>query len=146
MSIKITLPNFASDYIEKDRRLTIPKITQGLYFLYGSNKELLYVGKAKRLRERVSSHINGTAENTRLFSHLFEFIRYINVNCPYEREIYETFAINTYFPKFNSNKTYTYTSEYLEFVRSAPKRPSEIEREQEAAKNLQSFNIFAEVA
>ena len=41
---------------------TIP-LEPGIYKYFDSKKELLYVGKAKNLRKRVSSYFNKTLQN-----------------------------------------------------------------------------------
>ena len=45
---------------------TIP-LEPGIYKYFGSNKELLYVGKAKNLRKRVSSYFNKTLSNYKTY-------------------------------------------------------------------------------
>ena len=45
---------------------TIP-LEPGIYKYFDSRKELLYVGKAKNLRKRVSSYFNKTVSNYKTY-------------------------------------------------------------------------------
>ncbi|AWX42667.1 excinuclease ABC subunit C [Metamycoplasma cloacale] len=52
---------------------TLPE-TPGVYLWYNKNKEIIYVGKAKNLKNRVSCYLNGTADNSYLTPKLLQDI------------------------------------------------------------------------
>lgn len=79
----------------------------GLYYFYGTNDELLYIGKAKNLRSRITTHING-ASNLCRYSKNIKRIEYSLIESALERELYETYAINTLMPILNLSKTYEF--------------------------------------
>ena len=92
---------------------TIPH-QPGCYKYYDSNKELLYVGKAKDLRKRVSSYFNKTVDNykTRKLVTLIRHIEYTVTNSEHDAFLLENSLIKHYQPRFNidlkDDKTYPY--------------------------------------
>ncbi|MFI5124551.1 MAG: excinuclease ABC subunit UvrC [Chitinophagales bacterium] len=83
---------------------TIPQ-DPGIYKYYDARKELLYVGKAKNLRKRVSSYFNKTFTNYKTY----ELVRRINsieftmVNSEQDAFLLENALIKQYQPRFNIN-------------------------------------------
>lgn len=47
----------------------------GVYRMYAAEDVLLYVGKARALRNRVSSYFNGTPKSARIMSMLSQVVR-----------------------------------------------------------------------
>ena len=83
---------------------TIP-LDPGIYKYFGSNKELLYVGKAKNLRKRVSSYFNKTLSNYKTYE-LVRRIRSIEftlVNSEQDAFLLENSLIKQFQPRFNIN-------------------------------------------
>jgi excinuclease ABC subunit C len=83
---------------------TIP-LEPGIYKYFGSNKELLYVGKAKNLRKRVSSYFNKTLSNYKTYElvkriHTIEFTL---VNSEQDAFLLENSLIKQFQPRFNIN-------------------------------------------
>lgn len=83
---------------------TIP-LEPGIYKYFGNNKELLYVGKAKNLRKRVSSYFNKTLSNYKTYElvrriHAIEFTL---VNSEQDAFLLENSLIKQYQPRFNIN-------------------------------------------
>ncbi|MEK4970697.1 GIY-YIG nuclease family protein [Cytobacillus sp. FSL R7-0696] len=78
---------------------------KGIYVLRGKNDKVLYVGKSIRLYKRLTDHTTGRGESQR-FSHLIEDITVYFVAEDYEIDIYESFAINFFQPKFNRDKVF----------------------------------------
>jgi hypothetical protein len=118
--IKIQLPEFSDpmfSVVDVDDRLKSKR--GGLYFFYSTTEELLYVGKASNVRSRVKQHINKTGyretNNTYEISDHFKYVAVVYVDSEFERDIYETFAINTLKPKLNRGKVWTYKSQYNNF-------------------------------
>ena len=83
---------------------TIP-LEPGIYKYFGVNKELLYVGKAKSLRKRVSSYFNKTLSNFKTYElvkriHTIEFTL---VNSEQDAFLLENSLIKQFQPRFNIN-------------------------------------------
>lgn len=106
MTISISMP---------DRKMTIPTYLMarnyetlqmaGVYFLYSRKDELLYVGQSKNVYTRIKQHIAGRDSSGR-FADDIELITVYFVSDDYEREIYETYAINEYKPLYNTGKVF----------------------------------------
>ena len=86
----------------------------GCYKYYGDNKEMLYVGKAKDLRKRVSSYFNKTVDNykTRRLVTLIKNIEFTVTNTEHDAFLLENSLIKYYQPRFNidlkDDKSYPY--------------------------------------
>src|ERR1700676_4334157 len=83
---------------------TIP-LEPGIYKYFGSNKELLYVGKAKNLRKREIFYFNKTPSNYKNYE-LVKRIRSIEftlVNSEQDAFLLENSLIKQYRPRFNIN-------------------------------------------
>lgn len=92
---------------------TIPH-RPGCYKYYNAQNELLYVGKAKDLRKRVSSYFNKTVDNTktrRLVS-LIRSLDYTVTDSEHDAFLLENSLIKHFQPRFNialkDDKTYPY--------------------------------------
>lgn len=84
----------------------IPRDKGGVILFYNRQDELLFVGKARKLRQRVKKHLEDTVSP--LKNHRDEIFR-IDVSIvedPMEREIYETYMINTLQAKYNVDKVF----------------------------------------
>ncbi|MET0242439.1 MAG: excinuclease ABC subunit UvrC [Flavitalea sp.] len=92
---------------------TIP-LTPGIYKYYDLKNELLYVGKAKSLRKRVSSYFNKTftTYKTHELVQRIARIEFTIVNSEQDAFLLENSLIKQFQPKFNINlkddKTYPY--------------------------------------
>lgn len=107
--MNIEVPKCDVEYLEVGEYLSIPK-RPGLYYFYNAQHEIMYVGKASGLKQRISQHIKG-CEGTADLKHNFTYVSFVYVDCPVEREIYETFQINKLKPPLNWDKVFTYQSE-----------------------------------
>ena len=58
----------------KDKLLTLP-MSPGCYLMKNSRGEVIYVGKAKKLKNRVSQYFTGTHDNktTKMVSNVADF-------------------------------------------------------------------------
>ena len=81
---------------------TIPHLP-GIYKYYDSENELLYIGKAKNLRKRVSSYFNKTFTNykTHELVRRIERIEFAIVNSEQDAFLLENSLIKQYQPRFN---------------------------------------------
>ncbi len=87
----------------------------GVYRYFNKEKELIYVGKAKDLRKRVSSYfsrIESLDVKTRKLVSLIDNIEYTIVHTEFDALILENTLIKEYHPKYNillrDDKTYPY--------------------------------------
>ena len=84
----------------------------GVYQYYDKNGTILYVGKAKNLKKRVSSYFNKTQENgkTRVLVKKIVTIKHIVVNTETDALLLENNLIKKYQPRYNvmlkDDKTY----------------------------------------
>lgn len=83
---------------------TIP-LEPGIYKYFGSDKELLYVGKAKNLRKRVSSYFNKTLSNFKTYELVrrIQTIEFTIVNSEQDAFLLENSLIKQFQPRFNIN-------------------------------------------
>ncbi len=92
---------------------TIP-VDPGIYKYYNESKELLYVGKAKNLRKRVSSYFSKTftSYKTHELVHRIHSIEFTIVNNEQDAFLLENSLIKNFQPVFNINlkddKSYPY--------------------------------------
>lgn len=108
MSINITMPDDMltfKRYDYKEVRETLTIKSAGVYFLYGDDDSLLYVGKTNNFRSRLLSHFRGR-DTSAQFYRLIDYVTVYFVDNDFERELYETYAINTFKPLYNAAKVY----------------------------------------
>jgi len=97
----------------KNIATTIPSLP-GIYKYYDAKKELLYVGKAKNLRKRVSSYFNKTFTTYKTYELVNRItdIDFTIVNSEQDAFLLENTLIKQYQPRFNINlkddKTYPF--------------------------------------
>lgn len=84
--------------------------TMGIYFVYGEEKELLYIGKSLNIPNRLSNHFDGNS-NTHSISDNFKFFKYVQVEKNDIIDNVELYAINIYKPLLNLKDVYTYNSQ-----------------------------------
>ena len=85
------------------------KITRekgGLFFLYNKENELLFVGKARKIRQRIKKYFDGNVAPLNNHKHEVHKIEIYEIEDPMEREIYETYAINQFKSKYNIDKVF----------------------------------------
>lgn len=93
--------------------ITIP-LQPGVYKYYGNNNELLYVGKAKNLRKRITSYFTKTFTSYKTLElvHRIERIEFTIVNSEQDAFLLENSLIKQFQPRFNINlkddKSYPY--------------------------------------
>lgn len=84
----------------------IPRDKGGLLLFYNQSDELLFVGKARKLRPRLKKHFEDQVSPLRNHREEVAKISAILVDDPMEREIYETYIINTERAKYNTEKVF----------------------------------------
>ena len=86
--------------------------SSGVYQYYDNNKILIYIGKAKNLKKRVSSYFtkNHEHQKTKLLVSKIEDIKYVIVATEMDALLLENNLIKKYQPKYNvmlkDGKTY----------------------------------------
>ena len=99
------------DYIK--HKLSLLTSNPGCYLMKNKDNVIIYVGKAKNLKKRVSSYFRGThaGKTAKLVSEISDF-EYIAVNSEVESLILENNLIKKYNPKYNillkDDKSYPY--------------------------------------
>jgi len=107
MTINISLPNDYYDFPARNYRSETAALggKSGVYILLDKDGLALYVGKAANLRSRLRAHLSQR-------SHIVDIIPFVKsvrvyfVLSEYEREVYETFAIQTFQPSKNRAKVF----------------------------------------
>ncbi|MFJ7934751.1 nucleotide excision repair endonuclease [Sporosarcina sp. NPDC096371] len=84
----------------------IPRDKGGIILFYNNKGELLFAGKARKLRQRVKKHFEDTVSPIKDHRNEVKEIAVIIVEDPMEREIYETYIINTQRAKYNVDKVF----------------------------------------
>ena len=76
----------------------------GIFMFYNAAGELLFVGKARKLRPRIKKHFEDTVSPIKNHREEVTKIEVCLVEDPVDREIYETYIINTMRAKYNVDK------------------------------------------
>jgi excinuclease UvrABC nuclease subunit len=84
----------------------IPRDKGGIILFYNKKDELLFVGKARKLRQRVKKHLEDTVSPIKDHRDEVYRIDVCIVEDPMERDIYETYIINKRQAKYNVDKVY----------------------------------------
>lgn len=84
----------------------IPRDKGGIIMFYNDEDELLFVGKARKLRQRVKKHFEDNVSPIKLHRKDVTKIEILVVEDPMEREIYETYIINMRRAKYNVDKVF----------------------------------------
>jgi excinuclease UvrABC nuclease subunit len=84
----------------------IPRDKGGIFLFYNINDELLFVGKARKLRQRVKKHFEDTVSPIKDHRDEVYKIEVCIVEDPTDREIYETYIINKLHSKYNVDKVF----------------------------------------
>lgn len=71
---------------------------------YNADDELLFVGKARKLRPRIKKHFEDTVSPMKSHREEVTTIEVCVIEDPVDREIYETYIINTMRAKYNVDK------------------------------------------
>lgn len=82
----------------------IPRDKGGIFMFYNEKDELLFVGKARKIRQRVKKHFEDTVSVIKNHRNEVTRIDVCVVEDPVHREIYETYIINEYKAKYNVDK------------------------------------------
>lgn len=84
----------------------IPRDKGGIILFYNIKDELLFVGKARKLRQRVRKHFEDKVSPIKDHREEVTKISMLYVEEPMDREILETYIINTQHAKYNVDKVY----------------------------------------
>lgn len=84
----------------------IPRDKGGLLLFFNANDDLLFVGKARKLRPRMKKHFEDQVSPIKKHRDEVYKIAALIVEDAMEREIYETYIINTLQSKYNVDKVF----------------------------------------
>nr|WP_255807274.1 nucleotide excision repair endonuclease [Cohnella mopanensis] len=76
----------------------------GIFMFYNDKDELLFVGKARKLRPRIKKHFEDSVSPIKEHRDEVTKIEVCLVEDPVHREIYETYIINELKAKYNVEK------------------------------------------
>ncbi|TVY10909.1 nucleotide excision repair endonuclease [Paenibacillus cremeus] len=76
----------------------------GIFMFYNAKNELLFIGKARKLRPRIKKHFEDTVSPMKNHRDEVTKIEVYTVEDPVEREIYETYIVNKFKAKYNVEK------------------------------------------
>ncbi|MFZ3576990.1 nucleotide excision repair endonuclease [Virgibacillus sp. DJP39] len=82
----------------------IPRDKGGIFMFYNINDELLFVGKARKLRQRVKKHFEDNVSVIKAHRDEVSKIDVCLIEDPVDREIYETYIVNQLKAKYNVDK------------------------------------------
>jgi excinuclease UvrABC nuclease subunit len=82
----------------------IPRDMGGIFMFYNDNEELLFVGKARKLRPRIKKHFEDTTSPMKANRDEVTKIDVCLIGDPVHREIYETYIVNELKAKYNVEK------------------------------------------
>lgn len=86
----------------------IPRDKGGLIMFFNRENELLFVGKARKLRQRVKKHFEDNVSPIKNHREEVVKIEIFFVDDALDREIYETYAINKLVAKYNVDKKFVH--------------------------------------
>lgn len=78
----------------------------GIFMFYNDKDELLFVGKARKLRPRIKKHFEDSVSVMKKHRDEVTKIEVCIVEDPVDREIYETYIINEFKAKYNVDKVF----------------------------------------
>lgn len=84
----------------------IPRDKGGLILFYNNKDELLFVGKARKLRQRLNKHFEDNVSPLKNHRNEVAKISVLFVEEPMDRDILETYIINTQNAKYNVEKNF----------------------------------------
>ncbi len=84
----------------------IPRDKAGIFMFYDVSDNLLFVGKARKLRMRIRKHFEDNVSDIKNHRDDVHKIVVCVVDNPMEREIYETYIINMLQSKYNTEKAF----------------------------------------
>lgn len=84
----------------------IPRDKGGIFMFYNKNEELLFVGKARKLRPRIKKHFEDTVSVIKNHRDEVTKIAFCIDENAVNREIYETYIINELKAKYNVEKVF----------------------------------------
>ena len=85
------------------------KITRekgGVFLFYNQKNQVLFVGKARKIRQRIKKHFEDNVSPMKNHRDEIYKIEVYEIDDPMEREIYETYAINMFRAKYNTEKVF----------------------------------------
>src|SRR5689334_21213351 len=86
--------------------MKIPRDKGGIFMFYNMHDELLYVGKARKLRQRIKKNFEDTSSLIKNHRDEVYEIAICYVDEAMDREIYETYIINKQHAKYNVDKVF----------------------------------------
>ena len=134
-------PNLPKEYVDK-----LP-YTPGVYYFHNQTGKVIYVGKAKNLKYRVSSHFthNGSGKQRQDFLRNIYSITYQTTSTELMAFILESVEIKRLWPEFNnSQKRFAHTFALYMFEDSSGYMRLAIDKKKKHMVPLYTFNLLVE--
>lgn len=120
MKINISLPDTFRD-VSKDNTRDSASIKSGVYVFYDSNSIALYVGKTSKFTRRMKEHAKSSP-----FFHMANYVRVYELESEYEKDIIESYLINSLKPQYNKAKTFYMQEDYEEMLYEIDERINDL--------------------
>ncbi|MBW3113504.1 GIY-YIG nuclease family protein [Bacillus sp. MCCB 382] len=113
----------------------------GVYVFKDRFNNVLYVGKTRRFKKRLSEHLRGYGRSKLFSQHIYTADLY-TLREEYDREIYETYMIDRLNPKYNVDKVYRKENEIVADIKEKIDRleARQFELVEESDEIIENFN------
>jgi len=132
-------------YLNFKEKLALLPNEPGCYLMKNEDEEVIYVGKAKNLKNRVKSYFTGAhnEKTTRLVLEIRDF-SYVLTNSERESLILESNLIKQYLPKYNIRLMDDKTYPYIELTKESHPRLQVVRKKNAKGKIFGPFtNVYA---
>ncbi len=133
-------------YLPREQVINLP-YTPGVYYFHNQHGKIIYVGKAKNLKYRVSSHFthNGAGRQRQEFLRNVYSVTYQQCSTELIAFILESIEIKRLWPEFNnSQKRFTPTYGLYMYEDAGGYMRLVIDKKKPNLKSLYTFNLLAE--
>jgi excinuclease ABC subunit C len=143
-SVKDNKPKATVVTVKMDEKARLLPTKPGCYLMKNKDQQIIYVGKAKNLRSRVTSYFNNSAKNAKteiLVSHIVDF-DFIMTTSDAESFVLENTLIKKHTPKYNIRLKDDKSYPYVVINRNEPFPRLEFIRKVKRTKGVEVFGPF----
>ena len=143
-SVKDNKPKATLVTVKMEEKSKLLPTKPGCYLMKNKDEQIIYVGKAKNLRSRVSSYFNNSAKNAKteiLVSHIVDF-DFIMTTSDAESFVLENTLIKKHTPKYNIRLKDDKSYPYVVINQNEPFPKLEFVRRVKRGKGIEVFGPF----
>lgn len=118
----------------------IHNLDSGVYLIADHNDNIVYVGKAFKIKTRVLAHFNGYS-NTKDYSHLFNKVAYILEDSPLKRSLLEITYMIEYKTVLNKEVQEEFPNLYTEYIKTINKTYSMVVMQREIDEAMEQAKV-----